>query len=169
MREDFRPTVTVRLGDDGNPEINIDGTTMQAQQLCVALLAGLAMEISPADPVSFLTGMAISAGNLLDRMEPRRTRTMKRYLKICSVAFLAGVGAARVLIWLSMGIVHLLVMRGGWEAAAAAKAAPWVLAAVGGGLIFSVAVMLADSKHYEHSAQKQQQTTVKTSNERKAG
>lgn len=36
---------------------------------------------------------------------------MKRYLKICSVAFLAGVGAARVLIWLNMGIVHLLVMR----------------------------------------------------------
>lgn len=69
MREDFRPTVTVQLGDDGNPEINIDGTTMQAQQLCVALLAGLAIEISPADPVSFLTGMAISAGNLLDRME----------------------------------------------------------------------------------------------------
>ena len=93
---------------------------------------------------------------------------MKRYLKICSVAFLAGVGAARVLIWLNMGIVHLLVMRGGWEAAAAVKAAPWVLAAVGGGLIFSVAVMLSVSKHYEHSAQKQQ-TTVKASNERKAG
>lgn len=49
---------------------------------------------------------------------------MKRYLKICSVAFLAGVGAGRVLIWLNMGIVHLLVMRGGWEAAAAVKAAP---------------------------------------------
>lgn len=93
---------------------------------------------------------------------------MKRYLKICSVAFLAGVGAARVLIWLSMGIVHLLVMRGGWEAAAAAKAAPWVLFALGFGLFLSVSGMLADSKHYEHSAQKQQ-TTVKTSNERKAG
>lgn len=37
---------------------------------------------------------------------------MKRYLKIFGVAFLAGVGAARVLIWLNMGIVHLLVMRG---------------------------------------------------------
>lgn len=92
---------------------------------------------------------------------------MKRYLKIFGVAFLAGVGAARVLIWLNMGLVHLLVMRGGWEVAAAVKAAPWVLAAVGGGLIFSIAVMLADSKHYEHTAQKQQQTT-KTSNERKA-
>ena len=78
---------------------------------------------------------------------------MKRYLKIFGVAFLAGVGAARVLIWLNMGIVHLLVMQGGWEAAAAVKAAPWVLAAVGSGLIFSIAVMLADSKHYEHTAQ----------------
>lgn len=93
---------------------------------------------------------------------------MKRYLKIISVAFLAGVGAARVLVWLNMGIVHLLVMRGGWEVAAAVKAAPWVLAALGGGLILIIAGMLADSKHYEHSAQKQQ-TTVKTSNERKAG
>ena len=93
---------------------------------------------------------------------------MKRYLKICSVAFLAGVGAGRVLIWLNMVIVHLLVMRGGWKAAAAVKAAPWILLALGGGLIFSIAVMLADSKHYEHTAQKQQ-TTVKASNERKAG
>lgn len=48
---------------------------------------------------------------------------MKRYLKICSVAFLAGVGAGRVLIWLNMGIVHLLVMRGGWEMAAGSAAA----------------------------------------------
>lgn len=93
---------------------------------------------------------------------------MKRYLKIFGVAFLAGVGAARVLIWLNMGLVHLLVMRGGWEVAAAAKAAPWVLAAVGSGLIFSIAGMLTDSKHYECTALKQQQTT-KTSNERKAG
>lgn len=76
---------------------------------------------------------------------------MKRYLKICSVAFLAGVGAARVLIWLSMGIVHLLVMRGGWEAAAAVKAAPWVLFALGFGLFLSVSGMLADSKHYKRS------------------
>lgn len=80
---------------------------------------------------------------------------MKRYLKIFGVAFLAGVGAARVLTWLNMGIVHLLVMRGGWEVAAAVKAAPWVLAALGGGLIFSIAVMLADSKRYERTAQKQ--------------
>ena len=63
---------------------------------------------------------------------------MKRYLKIFGVAFLAGVGAARVLIWLNMGIVHLLVMHGGWEVAEAFKAAPWVLLALGFGLLLSV-------------------------------
>ena len=36
---------------------------------------------------------------------------MKRYLKTFGVAFLTGVGAARVLIWLNMGIVHLLSCR----------------------------------------------------------
>lgn len=92
---------------------------------------------------------------------------MKRYLKIFGVAFLAGVGAARVLIWLNMGIAYLLVMRGGWEVAAAVKAAPWVLAAVGGGLILSIAGMISDSKYYECTALKQQ--SIKTSNERKAG
>lgn len=74
MREDFRPSVTVRLGDDGNPEINIDGTTMQAQQLCVALLAGLTMEIEPENPVGFLAGMIISAGDLLDRVESKEDK-----------------------------------------------------------------------------------------------
>lgn len=92
---------------------------------------------------------------------------MKRCLKIFGVAFLAGVGAARVLIWLNMGIAYLLVMRGGWEVAAAVKAAPWVLAAVGGGLILSITGMISDSKYYERTALKQQ--TIKTSNERKAG
>jgi hypothetical protein len=80
---------------------------------------------------------------------------MKRYLKTFGVAFLAGVGAARVLIWLNMGIAHLLIMRGGWEAAAAVKAAPWVLAALGGGLILSVSGMLATGEDYKQSALKQ--------------
>ena len=89
---------------------------------------------------------------------------MKRYLKIFSVAFLAGVGAARVLIWLSMGIVHLLVMRGGWEAAAAAKAAPWILLALGFGLLLSVSGLLStgDSKYYERTALKQRSSLTVT-------
>ena len=77
---------------------------------------------------------------------------MKRYLKICSAAFLMGVGAARVLVWLNTGIAHLLIMRGGWEVAEAVKAAPWVLFALGFGLFLSVSGMLADN---EHSTQKQ--------------
>lgn len=80
---------------------------------------------------------------------------MKRYLKTFSVAFLAGVGAARVLIWLNMGIVHLLVMHGGWEVAEAVKAAPWVLFALGFGLLLSVSGLLTTGEHYKRSAEKQ--------------
>lgn len=94
---------------------------------------------------------------------------MKKYLKIFGVAFLAGVGAARVLIWINTAIVHLLVMQGGWEVAEAVKAAPWVLFALGFGLFLSVSGMLATGEDYKQSALKQQETTVKTSSERKAG
>lgn len=80
---------------------------------------------------------------------------MKRYLKIFGVAFLAGVGAARVLIWLNMGIVHLLVMQGGWEVAEAFKAAPWVLVALGFGLLLSVSGLFSTGEHYKRSAEKQ--------------
>lgn len=80
---------------------------------------------------------------------------MKRYLKIFGVAFLAGVGAARVLIWLNMGIVHLLVMQGGWEVAEAVKAAPWVLFALGFGLLLSVSGLLSTGEHYKRSTEKQ--------------
>lgn len=80
---------------------------------------------------------------------------MKRYFKIFGVAFLAGVGAARVLVWLNAGMVHLLVMWGGWEAAEAIKAAPWVLGAMGFGLLLSVSGMLSAGEHYKRSAEKQ--------------
>lgn len=43
-------------------------------------------------------------------------------LKIWGAAFLMGVGAARVLVWINTGIAHLLIMRGGWEVAEAVKA-----------------------------------------------
>lgn len=80
---------------------------------------------------------------------------MRKNLKIWGAAFLMGVGAARICVWINTGIAHLLIMRGGWEVAEAVKAAPWVLAAVGFGLFLSVSGMLAGSKHYEHSTQKQ--------------
>lgn len=94
---------------------------------------------------------------------------MKRYFKIFGVAFLAGVGAARVCVWIDTAIVHLLVMRGGWEVAEAIKAAPWVLFALGFGLFLSVSGMLSTGEHYKRSAEKQQESTVKATSERKAG
>ena len=80
---------------------------------------------------------------------------MRKSLKIWGAAFLMGVGAARVLIWLNMGIVHLLVMQGGWEVAEAVKAAPWVLFALGFGLLLSVSGLLSTGEHYKRSAEKQ--------------
>ena len=80
---------------------------------------------------------------------------MRKNLKIWCVAFLAGVGAARVLVWLNTGIVHLLVMHGGWQVAEAVKAAPWVLFALGFGLLLSVSGLLSTGEHYKRSAEKQ--------------
>ena len=76
-------------------------------------------------------------------------------LKIWGAAFLLGVGAARVLVWLNTGIAHLLIMRGGWEVAEAVKAAPWVLFALGFGLLLSVSGLLSTGEHYKRSAEKQ--------------
>lgn len=80
---------------------------------------------------------------------------MKKYLKTLAVAFLAGVGAARICVWINTGIVHLLIMRGGWEVAEAVKAAPWVLFALGFGLLLSVSGLLSTGEHYKRSAEKQ--------------
>lgn len=80
---------------------------------------------------------------------------MRKNLKIWGAAFLMGVGAARVLVWLNTGIAHLLVMHGGWEVAEAVKAAPWVLLALGFGLLLSVSGLFSTGEHYKRSAEKQ--------------
>lgn len=87
---------------------------------------------------------------------------MRKNLKIWCVAFLAGVGAARVLVWLNMGIMHLLIMRGGWEVAEAVKAAPWVLFALGFGLLLSVSGLFSTGEHYKRSAEKQRHSLTVT-------
>lgn len=94
---------------------------------------------------------------------------MRKNLKIWGAAFLMGVGAARVLVWLNTGIAHLLIMRGGWDVAEAVKAAPWVLFALGFGLLLSVSGLLSTGEHYKRSAEKQQESAVKATSERKAG
>ena len=74
-------------------------------------------------------------------------------LKLYAVAALAGVGAARVLVWLNNGIAAVLLMSNGqWSAEQAAKAAPWILAALVGGLTISLYGMACDNERYEHSS-----------------
>ena len=80
---------------------------------------------------------------------------MRKNLKIWGAAFLMGVGAARVLVWLNTGIAHLLIMRGSWEVAEAVKAAPWGLLALGFGLLLSVSGLFSTGEHYKRSAEKQ--------------
>lgn len=80
---------------------------------------------------------------------------MRKNLKIWGAAFLMGVGAARICVWINVGIVYLLVMHGGWEVAEAVKAAPWVLFALGFGLLLSVSGLLSTGEHYKRSAEKQ--------------
>lgn len=94
---------------------------------------------------------------------------MRKNLKIWGAAFLMGVGAARVLVWLNTGIAHLLIMRGGWEVAEAVKAAPGVLFALGFGLLLSVSGLFSTGEHYKRSAEKQRGNAVKATSERKAG
>ena len=96
---------------------------------------------------------------------------MRTNLKIWGAAFLMGVGAARVLVWLNTGMVRLLVMWGGWEAAEAVKAAPWVLGAMGFGLLLSVSGMLSAGEHYKRSAEKQRSglTVTESRNDARRG
>ena len=71
------------------------------------------------------------------------------------VVILALIGAARVICWIVNGIAHALVVRGGWAAAEAAKAAPVIFLAVAGGLVLSLWEMRKDSEHYRRSSQRQ--------------
>lgn len=71
------------------------------------------------------------------------------------VVILALIGAARVIRWIVNGIAYALVVRGGWVAAEAAKAAPVIFLAVAGGLVLSLWGMRKDSEDYWCSSQRQ--------------
>lgn len=74
-------------------------------------------------------------------------------MKIITVAALAGIGAARVLVWLNNGIAAVLLMSNGqWSVEQAAKAAPWILAALVSGLAISLYGMACDNERYESSS-----------------
>lgn len=71
------------------------------------------------------------------------------------VVILVLIGAGRVIRWIVNSIAHALVVRGGWAAAEAAKAAPVIFLAVAGGLVLSLWEMRKDSEHYRRSSQRQ--------------
>ena len=71
------------------------------------------------------------------------------------VVILVLIGAGRVIRWIVNGIAHALVVRGGWAAAEAAKAAPVIFLAVAGGMVLSLWEMRKDSEHYRRSSQRQ--------------
>ena len=76
-------------------------------------------------------------------------------LKHFTIGALALIGAGEIIHRVVQGTAWALSAWGGWDATEATRAAPWVLAAVGGGLILSIAGMISDSKYYERTAQKQ--------------
>lgn len=71
------------------------------------------------------------------------------------VVILVLIGAGRVIRWIVNGIAHALVVRGGWVAADATKAAPVIFLAVAGGLVLSLWEMRKDSEYYRRSSQRQ--------------
>lgn len=80
-------------------------------------------------------------------------------LKLYVVAALAGVGAAQVIRWLNLGVIHVLVMSNGqWTVSEAAKAAPWILAALISGTAMSLYGMWAENQQYKHSARRQSES-----------
>lgn len=83
-------------------------------------------------------------------------------LKHFTIGALALIGAGEIIRRVVQGTAWALSAWGGWDATEATRAAPWVLAAVGGGLILSIAGMISDSKYYERTALKQHSSLTVT-------
>lgn len=77
---------------------------------------------------------------------------MRKRIVKWAVAALALVGAGQVVVWMNQGVANALISWGGWEAAEAAKAAPWLLFAVASGLALSLYGMYEDNKQYMKSS-----------------
>lgn len=83
-------------------------------------------------------------------------------LKHFTIGALALIGAGEIIRRVVQGTAWALSAWGGWDATEATRAAPWVLAAVGGGLILSIAGMISDSKYYERTVLKQHSSLTVT-------
>lgn len=76
---------------------------------------------------------------------------MRKVVKLATAA-LALVGAWKVASWMCEGTAWLLVNRGFWEPEAAAKSAPWILAALSAGLFISLYGMYEDNQRYSRQS-----------------
>lgn len=85
-------------------------------------------------------------------------------LKHFTIGALALIGVGEIIRRVVQGTAWALSAWGGWDATEATRAAPWVLAAVGGGLILSIAGMISDSKYYERTALKQHSSLTVSEN-----
>lgn len=78
------------------------------------------------------------------------------------VVALALIGAGEVVHRAVQGAAWALSAWGGWDATEATRAAPWVLFALGFGLLLSVSGMLSTGEHYKRSAEKQRSSLTVT-------
>lgn len=56
-----------KFGEDGNPEVEMTCDDQTARNLCVAILAALAANVT--DPASWLISVTMNAAELLERVE----------------------------------------------------------------------------------------------------
>ena len=61
------PMLKIQIGEDGNPEVYVQGTPTEQAALCTAAVAAICMEYP--DPAGMLIGMMTTAADLMDRTE----------------------------------------------------------------------------------------------------
>lgn len=75
----------------------------------------------------------------------------KHIVRTLLCAQLAVIGAARVAVWACDLMARALTRWGGWQAAEAAKAVPWVVFSIAAGLALSLWDLHEDNKRYSRS------------------
>ena len=61
------PYLHVRFGEDGNPEIEVAGNREELTELCVSLMAGMAIMYGGITKAAYLTSLQVAAAELVIR------------------------------------------------------------------------------------------------------
>ena len=61
------PMLKIQIGEDGNPEVYVQGTRTEQAALCTAMVAAICMDYP--DPAGMLINMMTTAADLMDRSE----------------------------------------------------------------------------------------------------